>query len=142
MSCEITENGCPNMRDLNRYVTKRFARNWKDIGIELGIKAHILDNVEINHPLNCEDCFKDTLEKWLKSDTNAMWRTLEVALTNVRRQELGLDPVKGVHGETILLNFSMVVTHTLANTSAQYLEVTYSMLQIQIRAETKLEINI
>ena len=91
------------MRDLNRYVVKRYAANWKDVGIELSFDLDILkiiarDNEQI------EDCLQEVLNKWLKLTPNATWRTLEVALTNVRRLQLGFDPVYGLsYGETKVL---------------------------------------
>ncbi|XP_065892676.1 protein NLRC3-like isoform X2 [Dysidea avara] len=80
------------MKDLNRYV-KKYAVDWKDIGIELGLELDVLDLVEKDHPHQSIACFQKTLDKWLKLAPNATWTTLEVALTNVRRQQLGLDPV-------------------------------------------------
>ena len=87
------------MRDLNRYVAKKYAADWKDVGIELGLEFDVLRIIETNNPQKAENCFQETLNKWLKSTPNATWKTIEVALTNVRRQELGLDPVDDVYGE-------------------------------------------
>ena len=57
-----------------------------------------------NH-LQCVACLRDTLDKWLKLNTDdATWRTLEVALTNVNRAKLGLDPVNDVHGKDVYYN--------------------------------------
>jgi len=81
------------MRDLNRYVTKKFAADWKDIGLELGLQLDTLKIIKKNNPQQAEDCFEEVLDKWIKLNPNATWKTLEVALTNVRRQQLGLDPV-------------------------------------------------
>ena len=88
------------MKDLNRYVTRKYATDWYDIGIELGLELDVLDNIEKDHPLRGATCFQKTLDRWLKLNTDdATWRTLEVALTNVNRAKLGLNPVDDVYGK-------------------------------------------
>ena len=88
------------MRDLNRYVTKKYAADWKDIGIELGLESDVLKIIEKDNR-QLVDCFRETLHKWIKLfPTSATWKNLEIALTNVRRQECGLDPVTDVHDGT------------------------------------------
>ena len=100
------------MKDLNRYV-KKYAVDWKDIGIELGLELDVLDLVEKDHPHQSIACFQKTLDKWLKLAPNATWTTLEVALTNVRRQQLGLDPVD--YGEIFCLISSTLIKFYLKN---------------------------
>ena len=90
MTC--IEDDIPTMRDLNRYVIQKFAADWKDVGIELGLNLDVLNIVEENYR-KVESCFQETLHKWLKSTPNATWKMLEVALTNVVRQQLSLNPV-------------------------------------------------
>ena len=54
--------------------------------------------IKIDHPLQNIACLRETLDKWLKFNTDdTTWRTLEVALTNVNRAKLGLDPVDKVY---------------------------------------------
>jgi len=92
------------MRDLNRYVTKKYAADWKDIGLELGLQLDTLKIIKRNNPQQAEDCCEEVLDKWLKLTPNATWKTLEVALTNVSRLQLGLDPVDDLCiGETQVL---------------------------------------
>ena len=85
------------MRDLNRYVTRKFAAEWKKVGIELGLKLDVLKIIEKNYPQQTEDCFQEVIDRWLRSTPDVTWRTLEVALTNVNRQQLDLDPVDNVY---------------------------------------------
>ena len=85
------------MRDINRYVTREFAADWEKVGIELGLTTSILKVVAKNKHHQAEDCFQEVMDKWLNRNVSATWRTLEVALTNVRRQQLGLDPVDYVY---------------------------------------------
>ena len=85
------------MKNLNRYVTK-YAKDWRNIGLELELELGVLDNIEANNQ-EVEKCLQKMLDKWLRSNRNTTWKTLEVALTNVNRLQLELDPVDGVYGE-------------------------------------------
>ena len=94
------ENVKPTMKDLNRYVIRKYASDWYDIGIELGLELDVLDVVKKDCPQESVTCFQKTLDKWLKLNTdNVTWKTLEVALTNVNRAKLGLNPVNDVYGK-------------------------------------------
>ena len=100
ISVSCVEDNTPTMRDLNRYVTKkRYATEWKDIGIELGLTLDVLEIIRQDHHNESVACFQITLDKWLKKVPNATWRMLEVAITNVTRQGLDLDPVDDVFGK-------------------------------------------
>jgi len=89
------------MKDLNRYVTMEYAAKWYDIGIELGLELGVLDAIEEDYPRKSDRCLQKTLDKWLKLIPDATWKTLEVALTNVRRRQLCLDPVEDVYGKNM-----------------------------------------
>ena len=92
------ENKTPTMRDINRY-TKKYAADWKDIGIELGLKLSTLNIIEKDYPSQAITCFQSMIDNWIKSTTdNATWKALEIALTNVNRQKLDLDPVDDIYG--------------------------------------------
>ena len=90
------------MRDLNRYVIRKYATDWHDIGIELGLELGVLDIIESDHHQRSVASFQKTLDKWLMLNTDdATWRALEVALTNVNRAKLGLDPVDDLYGKDV-----------------------------------------
>ena len=90
------------MKDLNRHVTRKYATDWEDIGIELGLDLDVLKIIARDNTLQTTACLRETLDKWLKLNTNdATWKTLEVALTNVNRAKLGLDPVDDVYGKDV-----------------------------------------
>ena len=89
------------MKELNRYVTYKFAVEWYNIGIELGLEPNVLKIIE----KDCDKqgivpCFQRTLEKWLNSNNDtATWKNLEVALTNVNRASHEQNPVDDVYGK-------------------------------------------
>ena len=89
------------MQDLNRYVIKIYACDWKDIGLELGLQFNTLEIFSKNHLKECVACFQSTLYEWLSLNPNATWRMLEVAITNVWRSRNGLDPVTDLYGEYV-----------------------------------------
>ena len=92
------------MKYLNRYVTTKYATDWYNIGIELEVDLCVLDNIKQNNLNQSEACFQKTLDKWLKLNTDdAKWGVLEVALTNVNRAKLKLDPVDSVYGKDVYL---------------------------------------
>ena len=64
----------------------------------------VLKIIAKDNPLQSVACLRETLDKWLKLNTDdATWRTLEVALTNVNRAKLKLDPVDSVYGKDVYL---------------------------------------
>ena len=67
----VLGNERPTMRDLNRYVTKKFATDWYDIGIELGLELDLLDIIKKDNPQQSVTCFQKTLNKWLKLNGDA-----------------------------------------------------------------------
>ena len=93
-----TEEATPTMKNLNHYVTKKYAADWRDIGIELDLPLPTLEIISKDNHHECVACFQSTLYKWLESTPDATWRMLEVAITNVMRAKLGLDPVTDVYG--------------------------------------------
>ena len=40
----------PTLRDLNRYVIRKYATMWFDVGIELGLEPMLLKVIEKDHP--------------------------------------------------------------------------------------------
>lgn len=93
------------MRDINRH-TKKYAADWKDIGVELGLEFETLTIIEKNHPSDCVSCYQNMINSWLKLNVDATWKTLEVAFTNVNRQKLDLDPVDDTYGKHNLIHIN------------------------------------
>ena len=94
-----TETEKPTMRDLNRYVTRKYASDWLDIGLELGLNHSVLKTIENDNPQRCVACLRNALDKWLELNTDATWKILEIAITNVNRLKLEMEPVDDVYGK-------------------------------------------
>ena len=99
MTCYVTENKTPQMRDLYRYVIQLYATEWRVVGLELNLKTAKLNTISKDNPNNSEACFEKTLYTWLQSNPDATWRMLEVAITNAIRAHNGLDPVADIYGK-------------------------------------------
>ena len=89
------ESDTPTLRDLNNYVTRKYAYKWKDVGVELGIKLYELNRIEKDNPKDSRTCFQEMLHYWLKSSSHATWKMLEDALTNAIKQECIIDEING-----------------------------------------------
>ena len=107
-----TETEKPTMKDLNRYVTRKYASDWLDIGIELELDLDVLNIIESDNPQKCVACLRNTLDKWLKFNTDATWKTLEIAITNVNRSKLGMNPVGDVYGK-MCMHYNKYIADTV-----------------------------
>jgi len=81
----------PDMKDLGIVLTNH-CTEWKDIGINLGLKIPVLKRIAAENPMNNNrECFRETLEMWLRMDTTATWHKLEEAITKATQDLLGVD---------------------------------------------------
>jgi len=79
----------------------KYASDWEAIGLELGLAFYELISIRKHNSYQQRNAFRQTLEKWFKMNIDATWKTLEVALTNVNRAKLGLDPVDDIYGKDV-----------------------------------------
>ena len=107
----IAENAKPTMKDLNRHVVKQYASYWYNTGIELELEVQILNDIKKEFPEQNEFCFRTMLNKWLESAPT--WKTLELALTNARRIELGLDPIDGELVRSFLFTIKSLLQYSV-----------------------------
>ena len=89
--CCCSGGETPKLKDLQKFLTP-YCSLWRDIGLQLGLKPVVLDQVAADHP-KTRDCFRVTLEKWLQLNFAITWGDLELAITNANRQSLGYDPL-------------------------------------------------
>ena len=82
----------PKAKDY-QWILTNYCIEWMSIGLQLNLEQIVLDVILADHPNNNRECFRLTLEKWLDMDVEATWSTLELAITNARRQKLGLKPL-------------------------------------------------
>ena len=80
------------MGELNRFLTE-YCKLWKSIGYKLGLEDGVLDMIQSDYPTQRER-FAAVLQKWLELDVKPTWNTLELAITNARREELSLETLQ------------------------------------------------
>jgi len=90
--CTILDDQRPEPKDLQRFLTD-YCEHWRDIGLQLGLKSVVLNQVASAHPMQDRECFRVTLEKWLQLNVGVTWENLELAITNANRESLGLEPL-------------------------------------------------
>ena len=81
----------PEMKDLGKVMTD-YCLQWKDIGPHLGLTSSVLNVIEADNPTSKRECFRSTLDKWLKLDLNATWQKLEIAITKANQDSMGKLP--------------------------------------------------
>ena len=77
------------MGELNRFLTE-YCKLWRPIGYKLGLEDAVLDMIQ-GDCMTLRERFAAVLQKWLEQDAGATWNTLELAITNARREELTLE---------------------------------------------------
>ena len=88
----ILGNEQPKMGKLNKFLTKH-CELWRSIGYKLDLEDSVLNMIQRDHPAEQRKCFRLVLQKWLEQDVRPTWNTLELAITNARREELSLEPL-------------------------------------------------
>ena len=96
-TCTILDDQRPEPKDLQRFLTD-YCEHWRDIGLQLGLKSVVLNQVASAHPMQDRECFRVTLEKWLQLNVEVTWENLELAITNANRVNLGLQPLTTSEG--------------------------------------------
>lgn len=92
------------MGELNRFLTE-YCKLWRSIGYKLGLEDAFLSNIQSDCLLRRE-CFTAALQKWLEQDERPTWNALELAITNARREELNLEPLKESKRIDVVVNYN------------------------------------
>ncbi|XP_065900570.1 uncharacterized protein [Dysidea avara] len=110
-------NSRPEEREFQTFLTVH-CHYWRRIGLNLRLKPTVLDVVAADH-VTVRERFRVVLCNWLLlQGDNATWHHLEIAITNARREELGLNPLTNRAVETVLESQSIqpvAVVDTLAD---------------------------
>ena len=73
----------PKIKDISNYVIPKWASKWRQLGRQLKIGQHLMDNIECNYPTDCESCCSDMFSEWLDSNPSACWEDIIVAVDNL-----------------------------------------------------------
>jgi len=74
----------PEIHDLDDHVVPRWASKWRKLGTQLKVDYHLMDNIEYDHPTDCERCCSKMLTEWLQSNPNACWENLIAVIDNLQ----------------------------------------------------------
>ena len=97
------DNQRPELKELNKFLVE-YGKHWRATGLNLGLKPAVLNQVEADEQ-HQNDRFRVTLEKWLQLNVGVTWSNLELAITNVNRESLGLQPLSaGKEHSYIIIN--------------------------------------
>ena len=88
----------PKLKDIENYVVPKWASKWKRLGVLLNIAQHLMDNIEQNHPDDCEDCCSKMFEEWFNNNCVPTWEDIINAVDNL-----------SVLGMLQVINYSYVV---------------------------------
>ena len=56
-------------------------KEWKHLGLELGLTNPVLDEIEYNFPRDVKRCLLEAIDRWLKTGSSELsWRKLCEAL--------------------------------------------------------------
>ena len=64
------------MRDIDNHVVPRWASKWRQLGTQLNIDQHLIDNIEHDHPDSCESCCSKMIVEWLDINPTASWKDI------------------------------------------------------------------
>jgi len=64
----------PTLLELQRYITPRYAAEWRELGVELGLDDSRLRIIRKDNPNSVEDCCNAVFSVWLRKDTTATWK--------------------------------------------------------------------
>lgn len=73
----------PTQKDLLKAITPFFAKEWKVIGLQLGVPGGTLDAIEYDFPNDCRQCCNKMLREWLQWDETPTWEKVQRALQQI-----------------------------------------------------------
>ena len=61
----------------------QWASKWRQLGTQLNIDQHLMDNIEHDHPSDWESCCSKMFSKWLDINPAASWDDIVTAVDNL-----------------------------------------------------------
>ena len=75
----LTETDQPTLDDLSKYISPRYASQWKDVGRLLSIRPLLLEIICDENRGDTKKCSYALWRKWLDADPHATWKKLFTA---------------------------------------------------------------
>ena len=71
------------MRDIDHHVVPKWASKWRQLGTQLNIDQHLMDNIEHDHSNDCESCCSKMFSEWLDINPTASWEDIITAVDSL-----------------------------------------------------------
>ena len=59
------------------------ASKWRELGRHLNIPKHLMENIEHDHPHDCETCCSKMFSEWLNINPDASWEDIINAVDDI-----------------------------------------------------------
>ena len=92
----------PKLDDLNNHVVPWCASQWRELGVELKVGDHLMNNIQKDYPTDCETCCSKVLIEWLDSTPSASWDSLITAVDRL--------PPYESYGMYISIKWNQIIT--------------------------------
>ena len=71
------------MKDIQNHVVPKWASKWRELGTQLNIDQHLMDNIECDNPNDCKSCCLEMFRKWLDVKPIASWEDIVSAVDSL-----------------------------------------------------------
>ena len=82
----IIGDDIPEMKELYNHVIHRYAAQWQELGVLLGLEDYNIVNISKSKANEVVDCCRDMLRMWLQSICSPTWGKLEDAIRQLPNQ--------------------------------------------------------
>ena len=79
------------------------AAEWKQLGVQLGVPIHTLDEIQANHehsPNFAQECLRDMFNWWLNNGRDVTYEWLERSLRNIGETRMALKQFHQLHSNS------------------------------------------
>ena len=76
---------CLTLREIENELSEVTGEDWYPLGVQLRLRPPTLREIQDNYPLDTERCRREMLDLWLRSTSEASWRSLAQAVQGLGR---------------------------------------------------------
>ena len=76
---------CLTLREIENELSEVTGEDWYPLGVQLGLRPATLREIHKNYPLDTDRCRGEMLDLWLRSTSEASWKSLAQAVQGLGR---------------------------------------------------------
>ena len=76
---------CLTLREIENELSEVTGEDWYPLGVQLGLRAATLREIQKNYPRDTERCRSEVLHLWLCTTPKVSWKTLAQAVQGLGR---------------------------------------------------------